>query len=65
METTKRHAGLNVRLSDVERDLLDRAAVAEGRDRSQFMRYHAVQAARVALGIPAPSKAGAANGEAR
>jgi uncharacterized protein (DUF1778 family) len=65
MEPAKRNTGSTVRLSDAERDLLDRAAVAEGRDRSQFMRYHAVRAARVALGIPAPSKAGAANGEAR
>jgi len=64
MEAAKRNTGSTVRLSDAERDLLDRAAVAEGRDRSQFMRYHAVQAARVALGIPTPSKAGAANGEA-
>jgi uncharacterized protein (DUF1778 family) len=65
MEPSKRNAPSTVRLTEKEREIIDLAATAEGRDRSQFMRYHAVQAARVALGIPAPSKAGAANGEAR
>lgn len=65
MEPIRRHAGLTVRLTDGEREILDRAALLEGRDRSQFMRFHALEVARVKLGILPPVAVGAANGEAR
>jgi uncharacterized protein (DUF1778 family) len=60
-----RAASIPIRMSQEERDIIGEAAVLEGRDRSQFMRYHAMQAAKAALGLPATVKAGAANGEAR
>lgn len=44
-----REASIPVRMSKEERDIIERAAIAQGRDRSQFLRFHAMKAARAEL----------------
>jgi uncharacterized protein (DUF1778 family) len=36
-------------LTEKEREIIDLAATAEGRDRSQYMRFHALEAARARM----------------
>lgn len=49
--TTRARAGnLAIRLSSAERDLLNRAAEAEGRTVTQFLRFYGLAAARETIG---------------
>ena len=57
MQPSKRNAPSTVRLTEREREIIDLAATAEGRDRSQYMRFHALEAARARM---AAMKAGVA-----